>query len=167
MEKLTEKLETLNQEIEKRIFDLIEIKGAKSRHTSDIVLHIQNEEMMYNLDVGHPSGSYAVEITPSGITSNFGHTYGHDTLPIEELCNIIDSIAEQPSKFRVGTMDVNGTMAEFDKYFDDETEAYEHFIDVRAKIINGEHHSEDVWIEKLVTSSCAWTPAAATTTSSG
>tara|TARA_R110000824_G_scaffold107769_1_gene254323 strand:+ start:90 stop:317 length:228 start_codon:yes stop_codon:yes gene_type:complete len=53
-------------------------------------------------------------------------------------------------EYRVGTMDVNGTMAEFDKYFDDETGAYEHFIDVRAEIINGKHHSEDVWIEKLV-----------------
>ena len=63
---------------------------------------------------------------------------------------LINIIAEQPSKFRVGTMDVNGTMAEFDKYFDDEEKAYDHFIEVRAKIINGEHHSEDVWIEKLV-----------------
>jgi hypothetical protein len=51
-------------------------------------------------------------------------------------------------EFRVGTLDSHGT-GELYKYFDDETEAYEHFIDVRAKIIDGEHHSSDVWIEKV------------------
>jgi len=47
-------------------------------------------------------------------------------------------------------MDVNGTMAEFECYTNDENKAYEHFIDIRANIIAGEHHSEDVWIERLV-----------------
>jgi hypothetical protein len=53
-------------------------------------------------------------------------------------------------KFRIGTMNVNGTMAEFEFYTNDENKAYEHFIDIRVKIISGEHHSEDVWIERLI-----------------
>jgi hypothetical protein len=148
---LTQIYEDFLNEINKRIENLIYKKGHESRHNGNQVLHIHNDDLMKNLDVGHPSDSYVVEIGSEGLISNYGHTYNLDTLPMEELCEILDSIEKQPCNFRVGTMDVNGTMAEFDKYFDDETEAYEHFIDIRAKIIGGEHHSEDVWIEKLVT----------------
>jgi len=139
MEKLTEKLEEFNQAIIQRIIDLIATKGVKSEHTGDFVLRIQDEEQMYNID-GYPSGSYITEITPSGLVSNYGHTYGHDSISIENLCLVIDSIAEQPSKFRVGTMDSHGN-GELYKYFDDEKDAYEHFIDQRAD-------EDEVWMEK-------------------
>jgi len=136
MEKLTEKLEELNQAIVQRIIDLIATKGLKSEHTGDFVLIIQDEEQMHNIE----GGRWLIEITPTGLIDNEGYSYGHDSISIENLCLAIDSIAEQPSQFRVGTLDSHGN-GELYKYFDDEKEAYEHFIDQRA----GE---EEVWMEK-------------------
>lgn len=127
MEKLTKKLETLNQEIVQQIIELIEMKGVKSKHTSDIVLSIQDEEKMYNLD----GGRYLVELNSKVLIDNQGYQYNLEVLEIDKLCEVVDSIAEQPSKFRVGTMDSHGN-GELYKYFEDEEKAYEYFIEQRS-----------------------------------
>ena len=90
MEKLTEKLETLNQEIVQRIIELIEAKGVTSKHRNDKVLAIQDEEQMYNIE----RGRWLTEITPSELIDNCGYSCGHDSVSLEELCLAIDSISE-------------------------------------------------------------------------
>jgi hypothetical protein len=136
MEKLTKKLEILNQEIIQRIIDLIETKGVKSKHTSNMVLSIQDEEQMHNLE----GGRYLVELNSEVLIDNQGYQYHLESLEIKELCEVVDSIAEQPSKFRVGTMDSHGN-GELYKYFEDEEKSYEHFIEQRS-------NESEVWMEK-------------------
>ena len=145
MEKLTEKLEELNQAIVQRIIDLMETKGVKSAHRSEIVLSIQDDEQMHNLE----GSRWLTEITPTELIDNNGYSYGHDSISTENLCSVIDSIAEQSMDFRVGTLDSHGN-GELYKYFSNKEDAYEHFIEVRAKIIDGEHESAEVWTEERV-----------------
>lgn len=136
MKKLTNKLETLNQEIVQQIIELIRIKGVKSKHSSDIVLSIQDEEQMHNLE----GGRYLVELNSKVLIDNQGYQYNLEVLEIDKLCEVVDSIAEQPSKFRVGTMDSIGSVEVY-KYFEEEKEAYEHFIEQRSS-------EDEVWMEK-------------------
>jgi len=132
MEKLTEKLETFNQEIVQRIIDLMETKGAPQ--DGRMVLPIQYEEQMYNIE----GGRWLVGITPTNLIDNGGYSYSHDAISLENLCLAIDSIVEQPSKFRVGNWGDDG--GEVYQYFEDEDKAYEEFINKRA---DGE-----TWMEK-------------------
>lgn len=136
MKNLTKKLETLNQEMVQQIIELIRIKGVKSKHTSDIVLSIQDEEQMHNLE----GGRWLVELNSEVLIDNRGYQYNLEVLDIDKLCEVVDSIAEQPSKFRVGTMDSLGSVEVY-KYFEDEEEAYEHFIEQRSS-------EDEVWMEK-------------------
>lgn len=136
MEKLTKKLETLNQEIVQQIIELIEMKGVKSKHSSDMVLSIQDEEQMHNIE----GGRYLVELNSKVLIDNEGYRYNLEVLEIDKLCEVVDSITEQPSKFRVGTMDSHGN-GEIYKYFEDEEKAYEYFIEQRSR-------ENEVWMEK-------------------
>ncbi len=89
MEKLTEKLETLNQEIVQRINDLIKTKGVESVHNSDMVLSIKDNEQMYNLD----GARWLVELNAEVLIDNKGYTYSLDNLELENLCILIDSLS--------------------------------------------------------------------------
>lgn len=90
MEKLTAKLEELNQEIIQRIIDLISTKGVKSEHTNDFVLKIQDEEQMHNIE----GGRWLTEITPTGLIDNSGYSYRHDSISTEDLCLALDSLID-------------------------------------------------------------------------
>jgi hypothetical protein len=139
MEKLTEKLEELNQAIVQRIIDLISTKGLKSEHNNSIVLKVQDEENMYNLE----NGNWLVELNEVMLIDNNGYQYHLSSLSLEKLCGVIDSIADGITpNFRVGTMGSHGT-EELYKYFEDEKDAYEHFIEQRAD-------EDEVWMERRV-----------------
>jgi len=145
MDTLREKYTELEEQVVAKISELLEKKGANSASQSTKVLVVIDEEMMWNLE----GGRYLVELNETSLIDNRGYTYSLDTLNLERLCETVDSIAESCYDFRVGTMDSNGTM-ELYKYFNDKEKAYEHFIEVRAKIIGGEHSSSDVWTEERV-----------------
>jgi hypothetical protein len=139
MEKLTSKLEEFNQTVVNRIEELMETKGVKSQHSSKNVLCVASEDTMFNLE----GGRWLVEITPTALIDNGGYEYGFDSLSLENLCIVIDEIADAITpNFRVGTMDSHGTGEEF-VYFEDEEIAYNSFIDKRAT-------ESEVWMEKRV-----------------
>lgn len=144
---MVECVEALMKEFEKRIENMMFLKGTPSKFDNEYSLIIQGDDFMFNLDVGHPSGSYAVEIRKEGIISNYGHTYGLDTLPLEQLAQIIDHIDESEYTYRVGYIDDSEGETKFLKYFRNKEEAYEFFIDVRAKVIADEIDSNDVVME--------------------
>lgn len=145
---MQECVEALMKEFENRIKNMMFLKGTPSKFDGEYSLIIQGEDFMFNID-GYPSGSYAVEIRKEGIISNYGHTYGLDTLPLEELAQIIDHINESEYTFRVGYIDDSEGETKYLKYFRKQDEAYEFFIDVRAKVIDGEIDSNDVVMEGL------------------
>jgi len=91
MEKLTEKLEELNNIIFLRIQELIEAKGVDSEHSSEFVLKITDEEFMRNIDGTHYSG-YVTEISAEYLISNNGNKYSFDAIPLEDLCLAVDSV---------------------------------------------------------------------------
>lgn len=87
MKKLEDTLEILIQEIGRRIAELIKAKGEESKHGSDIVLKIKDEEQMYNLE----GGRWLVEITENKLIDNEGYSYDLCVLRIGELCGVLDS----------------------------------------------------------------------------
>lgn len=88
METLTEKLDTIKMAIKLRIAGKIIDKGVESKHRSEKVLRVENEDHMFNLE----GGRYLVEITPTELIDNSGYSYGHSSLELEELCEAIDGI---------------------------------------------------------------------------
>ena len=78
--------------ITEAISDLVQSKGKEdSKHYSDKVLK-PDDDFMFNLDVGHPSGSYVTEVKKEGLVSNYGHVYSFDSLETQELCQLIDHL---------------------------------------------------------------------------
>lgn len=146
---MVECVEALMKEFEKRIENMMFLKGTPSKFDREYSLIIQGDDFMFNLDVGHPSGSYAVEIRKEGIISNYGHTYALNTLPLEELAQIIDHINESEYTYRVGYMDYANDEAKYLKYFKNKDKAYDFFIETRAKVISGEINSEEVVMDGL------------------
>jgi len=121
MANLTEELEEFSNKVFAKICFLLVSKGVKSEHSSNIVLKIEDEEVMFNLE----GGRYLTEITGGELIDNGGYKYSLYAIPIGQLCEVIDSISEQPSKFRVG-IEVDEEM--WYKYFDDKAVAYEYFV---------------------------------------
>jgi len=140
--KLIEKLDNLQSEIDIRICSLLKEKGVESLHSTDAVLPVTDEECMFNLD----GGRYLVEIDGENLIDNGGYRYSLFVLPIEKLCKVVDSISEQPSKFRVEIINSDDKVE--CKYFDTNEEAYEHFINERSDIVDKRSNNTDVSISK-------------------
>ena len=118
---LEKQLEELSKKVIAQICVLLDSKGVKSKHSSNIVLQLADEEKMFNLE----GGRYLTEITETELIDDRGYTYFLDSITINQLCEVVDSISEQPRKFRVG-IEVDGDF-EY-KYFDDKMFAYEYFV---------------------------------------
>jgi PHP family Zn ribbon phosphoesterase len=145
---MVECVQALMKEFEKRIENMMFLKGTPSKFDSEYSLIIQGDKFMFNLDVGHPSDSYAVEIRKEGIISNYGHTYGLDTLPLEELAQIIDHIDESEYTYRVGCVNDNDTgETEYLKYFRKKEDAKKYFRELKHKVIALETPYEDIVLE--------------------
>jgi hypothetical protein len=80
------KLATLQKEVTDKIKALIIKKGKESKHKYEQVLRVKAGQQ-FNLD----GGRYLVEISDVELIDNDGHTYAHDVLPLEKLCEIVDS----------------------------------------------------------------------------
>jgi len=89
MEKLTEKLEALNQEMIQRILFLLEEKGVESKFSTKKVLSIKDEQQMHNIEYGR----WLVEITADELIDNEGYEYSLHNLGFEELCKVVDSLS--------------------------------------------------------------------------
>jgi len=143
METLREKHTNLEQEVINKIGELLEKKGLNCTSQSKTeVLRVLDEEKMYNLE----GGRWLVELNETTLFDNNGYTYGLDSLSLEDLCNVVDSIEESCYDFRVATMENNER--KLIKYFDDKEKAYEFFIEVRAKIIEAGEEGREVWTEE-------------------
>ena len=143
METLRDKHTNLEQEVINKIGELLQKKGVNCTTQSNTeVLRVLDEEMMWNLE----GDRYLVELNESSLFDNRGYTYALDTLNLERLCEVVDSIAESCYEFRVGKIGDDG--ARLFKYFDDKEKAYEFFIEVRAKIIEVGEEGKEVWTEE-------------------
>ncbi len=76
----------LENEVTEKIGKLISIYGKESNHISNPVLKL-NDDQMFNLE----GGRYATEISFDNIIDNSGHSYHHESLSLEQRCEIIDS----------------------------------------------------------------------------
>jgi hypothetical protein len=86
-ETMLEKYNALQIASRIRISALIMERGVESKHSSEKVLKIKDDQQ-FNLE----GGRYAVEITPTLLIDNEGYQYSHDSLRIEEICEIVDNI---------------------------------------------------------------------------
>ena len=84
-------LETLKSDIIARFQELIPFYGTESRHSSDNVLKIDKDNLMFNLE----GGRYLTEIAVTYISDNLGYRYEFELLTIEELCEVADYFDEQ------------------------------------------------------------------------
>jgi hypothetical protein len=87
MKKFSQKLTTLKDEIQKKLFLLIQKRDEVSKYQSTLVLKIKKDELQFNLG----GNRYLIEISPTELIDNYGYTYSHDALTIEQWCEIIDS----------------------------------------------------------------------------
>jgi hypothetical protein len=76
----------LEQEVNNKIIQLIAKKGKESKYYSDSVLKLK-DDFQFNLG----DGRYATEISVDHVIDNNGYQYGHDSLTLEQRCEIIDS----------------------------------------------------------------------------
>lgn len=143
MDTLRDKYTTLEEEVVAKIGELLQKKGVNCTTQSNTeVLRVLDEEMMWNLE----GGRYLVELNETSLFDNKGYTYSLDTLNLERLCEVADSIAESCYDFRVGKIGIDGQR--LFKYFDDKEKAYEFFIEVRCKIIDSREENGEVWTEE-------------------
>ena len=77
---------TLQREAAAKIAKLIKKRGKESKHRNEQVLKIKDDQQ-FNLD----GGSYLIEMTPTELIDNYGHSYSYDCLNLEQLCEIADS----------------------------------------------------------------------------
>jgi len=93
--KFEDKYNTLINDIQVTVEVLADHKGEDtSRHYSEKVLK-PDDDFMFNLDVGHPSGSYVTEVKKDGLVSNYGHVYSFDQLELEKVCQLVDHLKEK------------------------------------------------------------------------
>jgi hypothetical protein len=144
METLRDKYTEFEQQVVAKIGELLQKVGVNCTTQSGVeVLRVLDEEVMWNLE----GGRYLVELNETSLFDNKGYTYALDTLNLERLCEVVDSIAESCYDFRVGTY--NSEREKIFKYFDDKEKAYEFFIEVRAKIIDRKDFDNgEVWTEE-------------------
>ena len=90
---LTEKLEALESEINHKIVSLVEIEGVGQE--SDVVLERvlkledgKHDELMYNIE---GTSTYTVAVSPYALIGKNGHTYSHQGIDLEQLCEIVDA----------------------------------------------------------------------------
>lgn len=91
-----EKKDEFFRDIYGTMINLVDEAGQESEHYSDKVI-IPDDDFMFNLDVGHPSGSYVIEVTGTELISNYGHKYNFDVLELEVLCELLDHLVEKYS----------------------------------------------------------------------
>lgn len=85
---LTDKLDKFKVELEQQIQLILEKRGVKSQFSTDRVLRVENEAQMLHLE----GGRYLVEILENKLIDNCGYRYSFDTIQLEELCSVLDSI---------------------------------------------------------------------------
>jgi len=88
MEKLTEKLDNLNELISKRIENLLKIKGVESKFSSRKVIFVEDENVMYNLGYSN----WVVEVSNDCLTDNEGKDYNLSLFTTEQICKLLDSL---------------------------------------------------------------------------
>lgn len=87
MKTLTEKYKALEIAVRLRISAKILKKGVESRHCSEKVLAIKKDEHQFLLE----GRRYLVGITPTKLIDDYGHSYGHSSLTIEQICEVVDN----------------------------------------------------------------------------
>ena len=77
----------LEKEIVSKIGDLIETKGEKSKHRSQLVLRVKGDQQ-FNLE----GGRFLTELTETELIDNQGYSYQHSSLDLDNLCEVMDSL---------------------------------------------------------------------------
>lgn len=81
------KYHNLRQQVTSEIASLIRQHGEESRHRNEQVLKIKSDELQFNLD----GNRYLTEIGSTELIDNYGNSYNYSVLPLEQLCEIVDS----------------------------------------------------------------------------
>jgi len=88
MKNLTELYNDLVEEINKKIVELLETGSwTTSEFSNKPVLKVEDNELMHNLD----GSRWLVELDQLVLIDNKGYEYSHESLTIEQLCEVVDS----------------------------------------------------------------------------
>lgn len=80
------KYKALEKEVANKIQDLINKKGKESKHRSEKVLKVKDDQQFNLL-----GGRYLTEISTNDLIDNHGYSYQYHCLTLEQLCEIVDS----------------------------------------------------------------------------
>lgn len=89
------KYQTLDGEINAKVYDLVKKYGEESDISNDKVLKVSDNDFYYNLGGGF---DYIVEIKSDGFISNDGKHYSFETISMENLCSLLDYLIAKYEK---------------------------------------------------------------------